>query len=107
MANSVRLVAWRWCGNSVGEDGAVGYATVQLVEIALEIDVMLVRRDGRLRVELPRGALDGGTVRPVLRWGSPEIARRFATAVVAAITARYPHQIAMAFGGVIKRSVNN
>jgi hypothetical protein len=34
--------------------------------------------------------------RPVLRWGSAEVARRFATAVVAGVTARYPLDIAMA-----------
>jgi hypothetical protein len=90
MANSARLVAWRWCGNSVGEDGAIGYATVQLVEIALEIDVMLVRRHGRLRVELPRGALDGGSVtRPVLRWSSAEVGRQFAAAVLGVVASRY------------------
>jgi hypothetical protein len=92
----VRLVAWRGCG-----EGDV-VAAIELVEIALVIeDVAIVRRDNRLRVVLPRGMAavferDGVALRPVLRWGSTEVARRFAIAVVAAVTARYPLDIAMA-----------
>lgn len=36
----------------------------------------------------------------VLQWGSAEIARRFAGAVVAAVAARYPLEIAAAMGAV-------
>jgi hypothetical protein len=37
---------------------------------------------------------------PVLKWGSAEIARRFADDVVAAVAARYPLEIAAAMGAV-------
>jgi hypothetical protein len=64
--------------------------------------VTIVRRDGRLRVVLPRGAPvhDGEAPRLVLRWGSAKVARGFATAAVAAVMARDPHEIATALGGV-------
>jgi hypothetical protein len=92
---SVRLVAWRGGG---GDDAVVGVAAIELVEIALTIrEVTIVRRDDRLRVMLPLGAAiegDAAASRPVLQWGSADVARRFA----AAVTARRPLEIAMAMG---------
>ena len=96
---SVRLVGWR----GSGEGDVVGVAAIELVEIALVIEeVMIVRRDGRLRVVLPRGAPmhDGEAPRLVVRWGSAEVARRFAGAEIAAIAAGYPRDIATALAPV-------
>jgi hypothetical protein len=96
---SVRLVSWR----RSGESDVVGVAAVELVEVALVLEqVTIVRRDGRLRVVLPRGApaRDGDAPRLVVRWGSAEIARRFAGAVVAAAAARHPRDFATALAPV-------
>ena len=103
---SVRLVGWRGCGKG-GESGILGVAAVRLVEVELVIrDLLIVRGDAGLRVLLPRGAaaVDQGSsvLRPVLQWRSEDVARRFATTVVAAaVVARYPHQVATALGGVV------
>ena len=75
-------------------DGDVGIAAVELVEVGLEIrNILVVRRDARLVVVMPRGEAV-----IVLRWGSAAVARRFASAVVAAVVARYPETIASALG---------
>ena len=69
---SVRLVAWRGCAKG----DVVGVAAIKLVEIELVIeDVVIERRDARLRVVLPRGVpavldeRESEALRPVLRAG--------------------------------------
>lgn len=55
-----------------GEGDVVGVAAVELVEIGLVLEaVVIVRRAGRLRVVLPRGAPArvGEAPRLVVRWG--------------------------------------
>jgi hypothetical protein len=83
---NVRLVGWCGCGSSGGRDGPVGVAAVELVEGSCTV------MHGW--VVLPRGSAEA----VVLRWGSAAVARRFASAVVAAVAARYPEAIASALG---------